>query len=217
MPQARIYFAGVGGQGTLTATVLLAKAAMKKGLPVTAGEVHGMVQRGGVVESTLLIGGYKSPRISKGEADIVLGFEPLETLRALPFLKPGGTIISNEECIPPIGVTMGRETYPDIASIKAKAQERAGRCVFLPCATLGLQAGALQCGNLALMGALCATGAVPFGTPELEQAVQDHLSQKVVAMNIRAMQLGVEAVVSSKHQDNRYVTNDLREGKAEQV
>ena len=86
----RIYMTGVGGQGTLTATTLLARVAVAQGVEVVAGEIHGMAQRGGVVESTILLGGWKSPKLGFGEADIVLGFEPLETLRGLRYLKQGG-------------------------------------------------------------------------------------------------------------------------------
>ena len=85
----RIYMTGVGGQGTLTATTLLARVAVAQGVEVVAGEIHGMAQRGGVVESTILLGGWKSPKLGFGEADIVLGFEPLETLRGLRYLKQG--------------------------------------------------------------------------------------------------------------------------------
>ena len=88
----RIYFTGVGGQGTLTATTLLARTALEAGLEVVAGEVHGMAQRGGVVESVLLLGGWRSPKLDFGEADVLLGFEPLETLRGLPYLRHGGAV-----------------------------------------------------------------------------------------------------------------------------
>ncbi|BBD06930.1 indolepyruvate oxidoreductase subunit beta [Desulfovibrio ferrophilus] len=194
MAKARIFFTGVGGQGTLTATIILAQAAMAKGLEVTAGEVHGMAQRGGVVESTLLIGGFKSPRIAHGEADILLGFEPLETLRALPYLKANGTVVSNSEPIAPIGVTMGRETYPDLDAIVAKAESCAARTLFLPCQTLGIKAGAVQCGNVALLGALCATGTIPLTPAELADTVKNSLKPKIVDMNLRAIELGVQAV-----------------------
>ncbi|WP_461209120.1 indolepyruvate oxidoreductase subunit beta [Desulfocurvus sp. DL9XJH121] len=196
MAKARIFFTGVGGQGTLTATIILAQTAMAKGLPVTAGEVHGMAQRGGVVESTLLIGGFKSPRIAPGEADIVLGFEPLETLRALPYLKKGGTVVSNDEIIPPIGVTMGRETYPEIDEIKSTVRSCAGKAVFLPCLSLGAEAGAVQCGNLSLMAALCATGVLPLTPDDLAQTVKTRLNPKIVDMNLRAVELGVQAASS---------------------
>ena len=79
----RIYLTGVGGQGTLTATTLLARTALMAGVPVIAGEVHGMAQRGGVVESVVLLGGWRAPKLDYGEADVLLGFEPLETLRGL--------------------------------------------------------------------------------------------------------------------------------------
>ncbi len=106
----RIFMTGVGGQGTLTATNLLAQAVLDCGIDVTAGEIHGMAQRGGVVESALLIG-LASPKIGHGEADVILGFEPLETLRALPYLKPGGTVLSSTEYVPPLSVCTGKQKH----------------------------------------------------------------------------------------------------------
>ena len=108
MKPLRIFFSGVGGQGTLTATRLLAETALENGMEVTAGEIHGMAQRGGVVHSFVLVGGYMSPKISHAEADILLGFEPLETLRALPFLRPGGLALSSDTPIPPLSVPWER-------------------------------------------------------------------------------------------------------------
>ncbi|NJB67412.1 indolepyruvate ferredoxin oxidoreductase beta subunit [Desulfobaculum xiamenense] len=195
MTGTRVFLTGVGGQGTLTATIILGQAAMDKGIDVTAGEVHGMAQRGGVVESTLLLGGYRSPRISHGEAHVLLGFEPLETLRALPYLvAEGGTIVSNAEPIMPLGVTMGRETYPSLDDIRKRAEACASRVVFLPCQSIGAEVGALQCGNLALLGAACATGALPLTPDDLIAAVKARLKPKVVDMNLKAIDLGVAAV-----------------------
>ncbi|WP_418237675.1 2-oxoacid:acceptor oxidoreductase family protein, partial [Desulfovibrio sp.] len=107
----RIFFTGVGGQGTLTATTLLARTALDAGQEVVAGEVHGMAQRGGVVESVLLLGGWRSPKLDLGEADILLGFEPLETLRGLPYLRPGGVIFSSRDPMPPLSVSLGMAAY----------------------------------------------------------------------------------------------------------
>ncbi len=197
MPKVRIFLTGVGGQGTLTATILLARTAMNKGLAVTAGEVHGMAQRGGVVESTLLIGGFKSPRIAHGEADVLLGFEPLETLRALPYLRPGGAVVSNSESIPAIGVTMGRETAPTLDAVKTRVEGCAAASVFVPCQTLGVRAGAVQCGNLALLGALCASGAVPMTPEDLAETVRATLKPKLVDMNLRAIEYGVATVAGA--------------------
>jgi len=190
--KVRIFLTGVGGQGTLTATVALARAAMEAGLEVTAGEVHGMAQRGGVVESFVLIGGFASPRLAPGEADVLLGFEPLETLRALPNLAPGGTVVSSEDPVPTIGVTMGREKAPDLESVKAKVAACAGKSLFLPAQALGIEAGAVQAGNMALLGALCASRAVPLSVDELKQSIRKNMKAKLVDMNIRAVDLGAE-------------------------
>jgi indolepyruvate ferredoxin oxidoreductase beta subunit len=194
MAKVRIFFTGVGGQGTLTATIMLAQTAMAKGLHVTTGEVHGMAQRGGVVESTLLIGGFMSPRIAHGEADVLLGFEPLETMRALPYLKKGGVVISNSEALPPVSVSLGKQTYPSMDKIEQKVDDCAGKVRFLPCNSLGIEAGAVQAGNMALLGAACALGVAPMSPDDLKDTVRTRLKAKIVDMNIKAVDLGVDSV-----------------------
>lgn len=186
----RIYFTGVGGQGTLTATSLLARAAMDAGLEVVAGEVHGMAQRGGVVESSLLLGGWRSPKIDPGEADIILGFELLETLRGLPFLHSGGYVFSSSDPIPPLSVSLGQESYPGREEIEKEVETCAAGCLFLPCRELGREAGAIQSGNTALLGALCASGLLPFGTEALQKAIVKYLPPKIQSANLMAMELG---------------------------
>ena len=194
MNRVRIFLTGVGGQGTLTATTLLAKTALAQGLEVVSGEIHGMAQRGGVVESTVLIGGYASPRIALGEADILLGFEPLESMRALPYLAPGGIVLSSLDPIPPVGVTSGGDKYPELKDIEDAVRQRAAQAWFLPCRELGLKAGSSQSGNTALLGAACAVGVLPFGAEALEDAVRKFLPAKLVEVNLKALQLGVAAV-----------------------
>ena len=194
MKRIRIHFAGVGGQGTLTATTLLSKAALDQGLEVVSGEIHGMAQRGGVVESTLLIGGWKSPVISHGEADVILGFEALETLRALPYLAPGGYVLSSTDFVPPPGVSAGREVCPPIEDIKKTVSGCARQVWFVPCQDLGVQAGSIQCANTVLLGTLAATGLIPFGPGDLKKAVERHLPPKLVSMNLTAVDLGAGIV-----------------------
>ena len=109
-----VSIAGIGGQGSVLAARILAQAAEAKGWQVRSAETIGMAQRGGVVESTILLGGWKSPKLGFGEADIVLGFEPLETLRGLRYLKQGGVVFSSTDVIPPLSVSAGREkTRPE--------------------------------------------------------------------------------------------------------
>lgn len=188
----RIFFTGVGGQGTLTATRLLAQAALEAGIHALAGEVHGMAQRGGVVESTLLLGGWRSPRLDFGEADIILGFEPLESLRALPYLKTGGYVFSDSEFIPPLDVSLGQKECPPLESIIADIDKKATASWFIPCRKLGIKCGAAQAGNTALLGAICASGLLPFGVDALEKAIIGHLPAKIQKANLQAMSLGAE-------------------------
>lgn len=186
----RIFFTGVGGQGTLTATTLLARTALEAGLDVVAGEVHGMAQRGGVVESVMLLGGWRSPKLDHGEADVLLGFEPLETLRALPYLQPGGAIFSSSDPLPPLSVSLGKAEYPDMQHIMEKARQVAGQCHFVPCRELGLQAGSVQSGNTVLLSVVCASGVLPFGVDALEAAIKKFLPPKLQESNLKALELG---------------------------
>lgn len=197
MNRARIFLTGVGGQGTLTATTLLARTALDAGLDVTSGEIHGMAQRGGVVESTLLIGGYKSAVLSPGEADVLLGFELLETLRGLPMLKRGGVVVSNNEAIQPVGVCLGRECYPPLDMVLDTARDFAARIVMVPCISLAEQAGTAKAANTVLIGAAAACGALPFDVEALTRSIEKYLKPKLVAVNLQALALGVEAAKAS--------------------
>ncbi|WP_207264268.1 indolepyruvate oxidoreductase subunit beta [Desulfovibrio sp. Huiquan2017] len=191
----RIFMTGVGGQGTLTATTLLAKTALSQGLTVTSGEIHGMAQRGGVVESTVLIG-CKSPKIGIGEADILLGFEPMETMRALPYLRQGGLVVSSTEYMPPLSVAMGKQDCPTIDDIKKAVSACTSKAYFMANQSIGLEAGAVQAGNVAMLGALCAAGELPFGPEALEAAIKANMPAKIQAVNLKALELGVNALNS---------------------
>ena len=162
--------------------------------PVVAGEIHGMAQRGGVVESAVLLGGFESPKIVLGEADILLGFEPLETLRSLCSLKRGGLVVCNIDPIPPINVALGPEAYPALADIKAKLEAWCGQAYYVPCASLALKAGSAQSANMVLLAALCATNKLPFGINELTMAARKHLKPKLVDLNLKAIELGSQAI-----------------------
>jgi len=180
----RIFMTGVGGQGTLTATTLLAKTVLSQGLTVTSGEIHGMAQRGGVVESTVLIG-CKS-----------LGFEPMETMRALPYLRQGGLVVSSTEFMPPLSVAMGKQDCPTIDDIKKAVQACTSKAYFMANQSIGLEAGAVQSGNIAMLGALCAAGELPFGPEALEAAIKANLPAKLQAVNLKALELGVKALTA---------------------
>lgn len=196
MENPRIYFAGTGGQGTLTATRLLGQAALLAGIPAIAGEIHGMAQRGGVVESTLLLGGWQAARIDVGEADILLGFEALETMRALPFLRRGGVVFSSTRTIPPLNVSLGKEQYPSFAELEEAVKSVADAFYLVP--TPELAKAAPKSGNTVLLGALCQSGLLPFGTDKLAEAIEKVLPPKLHGQNLAAMQAGAQWFIDHK-------------------
>lgn len=185
---------GVGGQGAILISKIMSNGFMKAGYDVKQSEVHGMAQRGGVVESVLLLGGWRSPKLDLGEADILLGFEPLETLRGLPYLRPGGVIFSSRDPMPPLSVSLGMAAYPSMEEIEQKSRAVASQCHFLACRELGIQAGAAQAGNTVLLAAVCASGLLPFGIDALKAAIEKYLPAKLQASNLKALELGQAAL-----------------------
>ncbi|MCL2884728.1 MAG: indolepyruvate oxidoreductase subunit beta, partial [Oscillospiraceae bacterium] len=112
-----ILIVGVGGQGTLLASKVLGRVYLSQGLDVKVGEVHGMSQRGGSVVTYVRAGervGERvfSPVIERGEADVILAFEPLEAARWLPYLKTDGTVIASTQVLYPMPVLAGTAAYP---------------------------------------------------------------------------------------------------------
>lgn len=189
----RVCFTGVGGQGTLLATMVLAEAAIYAGHNVLASEVHGMAQRGGVVESTVMIGNIKSPIISDGEADILLGFEPLETYRAMRKCSADSVVVSNSVPVMPFGVAIGKSDYPDVDKMFAFIEARVKTLVTLDAQKLAQQAGAALSANVVMIGALARTKAVPVPKEAFEETIRTKTKEKFVEINLKAFELGFEA------------------------
>lgn len=194
----RIYMTGVGGQGTLTATTLLARVAVAQGVEVVAGEIHGMAQRGGVVESTILLGGWKSPKLGFGEADIVLGFEPLETLRGLRYLKQGGVVFSSTDVIPPLSVSAGAKSLrgwtpwnrPCVIALPPRGSSPAAAWASN---SVPPSAATTSC------SARCALpGLLPFGFEALEEGIRTFMPAKLVDVNLKAAERGREILASAR-------------------
>jgi indolepyruvate ferredoxin oxidoreductase, beta subunit len=191
----RIYIIGVGGQGSVTASRLLGEAAMAEGLPVTVSEVHGMSQRGGIVESAVLIGGAKSPLIGKGDADVLLSFEPLEAVRALPYCSQRTVAVVNTRSIVPFTVSLGQGKYPPLDELRARIEAGVGRAHFLAATELAEQAGNPMALNAVLLGALCG-GILPIPDAVLERVVTETVPAKFREINRIAFALGKEAVTA---------------------
>lgn len=193
MSDYRVCFTGVGGQGTLLATMVLAEAAIHAGHNVLASEVHGMAQRGGVVESTVMIGNIKSPIISDGEADVLLGFEPLETYRAMGKCSADSVVISNRVPVMPFGVSIGKSDYPDVDKMFDFIKGRVKSLVTLDAQKLSRQAGAELAANVVMIGALARSEAVPVPKESFEETIRTKTKEKFVEINLKAFNLGYES------------------------
>jgi indolepyruvate ferredoxin oxidoreductase beta subunit len=141
MDTTRLIIVAVGGQGNLLASKVLGEAALLSGIPVRMSEIHGMAQRGGVVESAVVFGSAKSSIISDGEADVLVGFEPLETLRALNKCNSSTIVITNLSCLPPFTVTLGKSVYPDLNKLQDLIRSKTKHLIAFNAADLAKQAG----------------------------------------------------------------------------
>lgn len=190
MAEYRVYLTGVGGQGTLLATKILAEAAIHAGHQTIASEVHGMAQRGGIVESTVLLGNIGSPIISDGEADVLLGFEPLETYRAMAKCDKDSIVISNEVPIMPFSVAVGKAVYPEVTMLFDRIRGCVRRLDTLNAQALALEAGNALSTNIVMLGALARSEALPISKVSFEETIRTKTKERFLETNLKAFELG---------------------------
>jgi indolepyruvate ferredoxin oxidoreductase beta subunit len=189
-----IVFSGVGGQGVVVLSDIYCEAAIIDGFDVAKAEIHGMAQRGGSIVAYARIGDkVESPLIETGKADVLVGFEILETARALPMLKRGGDVIVNMKYIPPsctasIVKPKKTEELMQILRAKAKVHEVDGVGIAEKLRNPLVV-------NTILLGALSALPEVPVKAASFEQAIAGRLKEKYVPLNLKAFQLGRESVL----------------------
>lgn len=186
----RIVFVGVGGQGNLLASNLLGQAALDMGIPVVVSEIHGMAQRGGVVESAVLMGGAKSPIVSNGEADVVVSFEPLETLRILGRCSKNTLVITNTQTLPPFTVAVGQGKYPPVDEILGKIQTKVKKVIALPGNDLAEKAGNVLSLNMVMLGALIGAGATPVTEEAMKKTIGVSTKKAFLESNLKAFDFG---------------------------
>ncbi len=187
MNSINILIVGVGGQGTLLASKLMGKIFIDSGYDVKVSEVHGMSQRGGSVV-TYVRAGEKvySPVIDKGEADVIISFEALESARWLPYLKKDGVIISNTAQIDPMPVIMGNAEYPE--DILGKIKEKGVKVVSADALSLATEAGSAKAVNIVLLGIAAKQLSLDYN--ECLNAIRATVPQKTIEVNERAFELG---------------------------
>ncbi len=193
METKRCVFVGVGGQGNLLASNLLGQAALSMGIPVVVSEIHGMAQRGGVVESAVLLGGANSPIVSNGEADVLISFEPLETLRILTKCNKKTLVITNAQPLPPFTVAVGQGKYPPVDEILDKVGKKVGKVVTLNGNDLAEKAGNVLSLNMVMLGALIGTGATAVTEKVMKDIIAGSTKKAFLDSNLKAFDLGKDA------------------------
>ena len=187
MENKNIILCGVGGQGTILASKLIAAAAMQKGLEVKTAETIGMAQRGGSVFSHLRIGrDLNAPMIAKGQADIILGFEPAEAVRHLPFLKENGTVVVSSHPILPVSAMIGNSTY-HLEEVLEYLKAHVKNLVLFDGAGAMEEIGSSKVLNVLLLGAALRTNALGLTQEDILQAIHAKVPQKFHALNEKAL------------------------------
>jgi indolepyruvate ferredoxin oxidoreductase beta subunit len=180
---------GVGGQGTILASKIIAEVAMLEGHDVKMSEIHGMAQRGGSVVTQVRMGEkVYSPLIEEGEADFIVAFEMLEAWRWSHYLTSGGTMVVNEQKIEPMSVLTGQREYP--AEILETLAERSAKMYTLDAPALAREVGNLRATNTVLLGALARHMDIPLST--WERAMHNTIPDRFLDLNLRAFAAGYE-------------------------
>lgn len=193
----RICIVGTGGQGVLTAARLLCDAFVDGGHEVVSGQLHGMAQRGGSVQSSVMIDCGTSPMMGSGRADFVLGFEPVETVRALPLMSSSTAVFMNTAPIIPF--TLGQQTvlqkeeaeYPKIAELESAIRQTTDRLVSFDATQAALEAGSAKALNLLLLGCLLGTGQLPCTVEQFWDTVNRRMPHVLVQASVQAYNRGV--------------------------
>ncbi|UCD44575.1 MAG: indolepyruvate oxidoreductase subunit beta [Candidatus Bathyarchaeota archaeon] len=199
METFKIVIAGVGGQGTLLASRMLALSAIEAGHQVKIGETYGMAQRGGPVMSHIQIGGEAySPQLRPREADILIGFELAEAVRrGVTYLRNGGLAVINSRKFPPVEVTSGMMHYPTEAELLALLGEVTDDVAVFDATALAEEAGDPITTNVVMLGALTASGSLPFTRETVLKVMRENLRSAYFDTNVRAFELGMKGFTDS--------------------
>jgi indolepyruvate ferredoxin oxidoreductase beta subunit len=190
----RILFAGVGGQGVLSAGRWLGDAAHACGIPVVVGQIHGLSQRGGSVHSSVAIGGARDPEIPDGMADVLVALEPMEGARALAKISKQTTAMVNVRPILPASLQSRQQPYPPLASLLDPLRETAGSVVALDATSLAEQAGSARALNVVMLGMLAAADVLPFEGRRVLDLILSRALAGFAEVNRTAFELGEGAV-----------------------
>ncbi|MGN0586929.1 MAG: indolepyruvate oxidoreductase subunit beta [Oscillospiraceae bacterium] len=182
-----ILLCGVGGQGIVLTSKLIAAASMTKNIPVMSAETIGMAQKGGSVFSFLRMGDeLYCPMLPEGTADLIIGFEPGEAVRMLPYLKPEGSVILNSHPIMPVTAALNGGSYNGqemVDYLRANVK----KLYILDGDAVCRKIGSPKVLNMVMLGAAAISGCLPFTLDEIKEAVKNTVNPKFFDLNCMAL------------------------------
>jgi indolepyruvate ferredoxin oxidoreductase beta subunit len=188
-----IVITGVGGQGNVMASRVLSNMLVRRGYRVTIGETFGMSQRGGAVMSHIRVSGETqwSPQIPRGKADMVVALEPVEAIRVLmTYGNPEVKVIINSRPIYPVGVITGELSYPSPREIRSTVESLSAKAWFLDATDEAVKLGNPILGNIIMIGAVTAIGALPVNREDFRDVIARTLPADKLSVNLRAFNIG---------------------------
>ncbi len=189
--QNNILICGVGGQGIVLTSKLIAATAMAKDIPVMSAETIGMAQKGGSVFSFLRLGdGLYCPMFPQKTADLIIAFEPAEAVRMLPFLKDGGKVIVNTHPIMPVTASLKGSSYNGSEMLDYLAQ-KVGDLKTVDGESACVTVGSPRALNMVMLGQAVRTGVLPFGIDDVEDTMKKTVKPQFIEMNSKALRLEI--------------------------
>jgi len=190
MTREQILIVGVGGQGVLAAAQIVGAAAHAARIPVVVGQLHGMSQRGGSVQCTVILGAAESSFLCGHEADAVIAFEPLEALRALPQMGPSTRVVTSRSLLVPSDLVLTGAAAPGVDDVVDQLRRVAGEVHAVDTRTLMGSVGEARALNVLMLGAALGQGLLPTPEPAMLAAILARCGQKYMEANRRAFLLG---------------------------
>ncbi|MEA1992777.1 MAG: indolepyruvate ferredoxin oxidoreductase subunit beta [Euryarchaeota archaeon] len=188
--KTNIIISGVGGQGNLLASQILAKAALDKDHRVRIGETHGMAQRGGAVTSHVRIGDIYGALVPEGRCDYLLGFEPVEALRQIKYMKEDGVAVVNEKPVVPVTVSIGEAEYPNPEEVLREIESYCTLHRF-DAYKIAKKLGNPIVMNIIMIGALCKKGEkLPFDKEDIKEVLKEKIPQNFLELDLGALDEG---------------------------
>ncbi|MHA1719079.1 MAG: indolepyruvate oxidoreductase subunit beta [Promethearchaeota archaeon] len=185
---------GVGGQGVIRITQILASAALNEDHQVRTAETHGMAQRGGSVSGYLRFGRYvEGPLIPASQANIIMAFEPLEAVRNIKYVGKNTTVFLNKKSIIPLSIYQNKKlSYPKLGDIENNLKKITENVFYINAAELAEKAGNIKTSNVIMLGVLIGSGVLPLEEENLEKSILKYVPEKAKEINRVAFKMGIE-------------------------